>query len=101
MEEEECDDKGTVCATLETEYCYTKYEEECETVYKERCSTEYELECTTGIIRAVSIFHNVPNVPCSMFNGYCLSRPRSCWQLPRVRPSSDQRELKGEGNLPL
>ena len=38
----------TVCDTVDTEECFTKYEEECETVYKERCSTEYELVCTTG-----------------------------------------------------
>ena len=40
----------TVCDTVDTEECFTKYEEECETVYKERCSTEYELVCTTGTI---------------------------------------------------
>ena len=74
IEEEVCDGGGgeaaggedcseTVCDTVETEECYTKYEsrqeggpythvsryeEKCDTVYKERGSTEYELECTTG-----------------------------------------------------
>ena len=42
-------EEETICDTVESEECYTKYEDECETVYKERCSTEYELECTTGI----------------------------------------------------
>ena len=42
------DEGETVCETVESEECFTKYEQECETLYKERCSTEYELECTTG-----------------------------------------------------
>ena len=49
LEVEDCGDEETICDTVETEECYTKYEDECETVYKERCSTEYELECTTGL----------------------------------------------------
>ena len=45
---ENCSETETICDTVETEECYTKYEQKCEQVYKERCSTEYELECTTG-----------------------------------------------------
>ena len=55
-EEEVCDEEDTICDTVESEECYTKYEDECETVYKERCSTEYELECTTGEYQLHSVF---------------------------------------------
>ena len=89
VEEEECDDEGTVCDTVETEECYTKYEEECETVYKERCSTEYELECTTGMY-PYSIMSPL-NVA-----GYCLSRPRSCWQPEPARADCPCYRLRGD-----